>query len=214
MTTVIVRANQVYSDFIKSLDGASFSGQVSYSSFVWIVFCRTDGVFGCFFILFLFYFILFKIKTPYEFFFTPPLLHAQVTTFELYLSPHVIVTVPLVHHQSGFFNSVSDSFHSSGLSHWRLCGRDPGLWRAVQQQPDGQWEPEQQPQGQRGQCAGEATCSGAEVTYFWKECCNSVFFKLFCATAQLKIIVDQSIIIVKETRSTPPTKNIEWDFLV
>ncbi|XP_075882038.1 membrane-associated phosphatidylinositol transfer protein 2-like isoform X6 [Nelusetta ayraudi] len=28
MTTVIVRANQVYSDFIKSLDGASFSGQV------------------------------------------------------------------------------------------------------------------------------------------------------------------------------------------
>lgn len=28
MATVIVRANQVYSDFIKSLDGAAFSGQV------------------------------------------------------------------------------------------------------------------------------------------------------------------------------------------
>lgn len=29
MSTVIVRANQVYTDFIKSLDGAAFSGQVS-----------------------------------------------------------------------------------------------------------------------------------------------------------------------------------------
>lgn len=29
MATVIVRANQVYADFIKSLDGAAFSGQVS-----------------------------------------------------------------------------------------------------------------------------------------------------------------------------------------
>lgn len=28
MATVIVRANQVYADFIKSLDGAAFSGQV------------------------------------------------------------------------------------------------------------------------------------------------------------------------------------------
>ncbi len=30
MATVIVRANQVYADFIKSLEGAAFSGQVSY----------------------------------------------------------------------------------------------------------------------------------------------------------------------------------------
>lgn len=29
IATVIVRANQVYADFIKSLDGAAFSGQVS-----------------------------------------------------------------------------------------------------------------------------------------------------------------------------------------
>lgn len=32
IATVIVRANQVYSDFMKSLDGAAFSGQVSYYS--------------------------------------------------------------------------------------------------------------------------------------------------------------------------------------
>lgn len=32
VATVIVRANQVYADFIKSLDGAAFSGQVSHSS--------------------------------------------------------------------------------------------------------------------------------------------------------------------------------------
>lgn len=31
ISTVIVRANQVYVDFIKSLDGAAFSGQVGYS---------------------------------------------------------------------------------------------------------------------------------------------------------------------------------------
>lgn len=30
MATVIVRANQVYADFMKSLDGAAFSGQVGY----------------------------------------------------------------------------------------------------------------------------------------------------------------------------------------
>lgn len=29
MSTAIVRANQVYADFLKSLDGAAFSGQVS-----------------------------------------------------------------------------------------------------------------------------------------------------------------------------------------
>lgn len=34
MATVIVRANQVYTDFIKSLDGAAFSGQVSLCVFV------------------------------------------------------------------------------------------------------------------------------------------------------------------------------------
>lgn len=32
VATVIVRANQVYTDFIKSLDGAAFSGQVSFHS--------------------------------------------------------------------------------------------------------------------------------------------------------------------------------------
>lgn len=31
MAAVVVRANQVYTDFLKSLDGAAFSGQVSYS---------------------------------------------------------------------------------------------------------------------------------------------------------------------------------------
>ena len=30
VATVIVRANQVYADFIKSLNGAAFSGQVRY----------------------------------------------------------------------------------------------------------------------------------------------------------------------------------------
>lgn len=30
MATVIVRSNQVYADFIKSLDGAAFSGQVRH----------------------------------------------------------------------------------------------------------------------------------------------------------------------------------------
>lgn len=39
MATVIVRANQVYADFIKSLDGAAFSGQVSYCfvQYCWIL---------------------------------------------------------------------------------------------------------------------------------------------------------------------------------
>lgn len=32
IATVIVRANQVFTDFIKSLDGAAFSGQVSFLS--------------------------------------------------------------------------------------------------------------------------------------------------------------------------------------
>lgn len=35
IATVIVRANQVYGDFIKSQDGATFSGQVSYLK--WII---------------------------------------------------------------------------------------------------------------------------------------------------------------------------------
>lgn len=33
MSTVIVRTNQVYTDFIKSLDGAAFSGQVGSCGF-------------------------------------------------------------------------------------------------------------------------------------------------------------------------------------
>lgn len=32
VATVIVRANQVYADFLKSLDGAAFSGQVGHFS--------------------------------------------------------------------------------------------------------------------------------------------------------------------------------------
>lgn len=39
MSTAIIRANQVYADFIKSLDGAAFSGQVSYCHAKLSLFC-------------------------------------------------------------------------------------------------------------------------------------------------------------------------------
>lgn len=53
MSTVIVRANQVYGDFIKSLDGATFSGQVSYCpvkpslTMFFIIFVVIEGVSLC-----------------------------------------------------------------------------------------------------------------------------------------------------------------------
>lgn len=67
----------------------------------------------------------------------------------------------------------------------------------MQQQPDSQREPEQQPQGQRGQRAGEAT-RGAEVTFEKNAVTQCLYQAYLCHGTIKKILIDQSIIIEKK----------------